>query len=276
MSFRQSSFEQDPMEATGSFTGSFTGELEGTASFSSTASVALNAGGGGGTLVIPNAYFNGGVGGNNIVLADTAIIPNAELAIYTLETWINPIEYTAFAAPFALGTGGDSFLWHLNGGGTQDMFDGGGVANGFQVVPRNAWTHIALAVTGTVWELYFNGLLEASGTGQTAITPANGRRIAGDGGVASEQIFGFLSDLRFWTVKRTPSEIFDNYRSRLGGSEVGLAGYWKLDEDPSSSIAFNSSAVSASDSGTLEGGSVTNTGSLFIPNMAPSVFWSIS
>lgn len=47
MTFRKSSFEQDPMEATGSFTGTFVGPIE-SASFAETASFALNAGGGGG------------------------------------------------------------------------------------------------------------------------------------------------------------------------------------------------------------------------------------
>ncbi len=43
MTFRKSSFEQDPMEATGSFTGAFDGTIE-SASFAETSSFALNAG----------------------------------------------------------------------------------------------------------------------------------------------------------------------------------------------------------------------------------------
>lgn len=48
---------------------------------------------------------------------------------------------------------------------------------------------------------------------------------------------GLVDEIRFWNVARTPATIAANMHRRLGGTEAGLVGYWRLDETAGSVAA---------------------------------------
>ena len=49
---------------------------------------------------------------------------------------------------------------------------------------------------------------------------------------------GGLSDVRLWSIARSPAQIAGTRFSRLTGSEAGLVAYWRLDEG-SGDIAYD-------------------------------------
>ena len=53
---------------------------------------------------------------------------------------------------------------------------------------------------------------------------------------------GYLSDVRIWNKYRALSDVQSDYTTRLKGTETGLLGYWKLDDNPSATDIPNASA----------------------------------
>jgi len=51
-----------------------------------------------------------------------------------------------------------------------------------------------------------------------------------------------MADVRLWTTVRTQSEIVAQMRQRLSGNEDGLVAYYRLDDDPLSAVASDSTA----------------------------------
>lgn len=98
------------------------------------------------------------------------------------------------------------------------------------------WVHIAVSRSGSQVVMYQNGSPIATATYATAIS-GHGAVSTRRQNPASYGNVGFtvspLSDLRIWSVARTPAEIAANYTNRLTGTEAGLVGYWRLDEDES-------------------------------------------
>jgi hypothetical protein len=102
--------------------------------------------------------------------------------------------------------------------------------------PLNEWTHVALtyAVIGpsSQLRLYTNGVLAFGAIGPRAIATTytqNDFRIGGR--QAFSQFFqGQIDEVRVWDSARTPTEITNNFRRRLVGSESRLLAYFKFDE----------------------------------------------
>lgn len=131
-------------------------------------------------------------------------------------------------------------------------------------VPLNQNTHVAITMdmSGAVANIYFDGVpqeLTASHAG-TANSFANPNVITVGasnfaGGSSYGEFFdGKASDIRYWNVIRTPTQILTNMHNTLVGNEVGLVGYWKLDGN------FNDSTSNANNL-TASGGPT------FIPNV---------
>lgn len=94
-------------------------------------------------------------------------------------------------------------------------------------VVLNTWTHVAFTVSATGNAIcYLNGVAAQSGT--VAVIPTKARTIPywGKSSFAGESLFpGKMTELRFWTVERTASQILANYKTSLTGTETGLLLY---------------------------------------------------
>jgi hypothetical protein len=108
-------------------------------------------------------------------------------------------------------------------------------------IATGIWYHLAVTVDISVPTMvfYFDGSAVASSMTLTAATSIRTDGSAdfaigavnANGTNESDYFDGLLDDVRFWNDIRTANEIANNRRRELSGSEGGLLGYWKLNED---------------------------------------------
>lgn len=93
------------------------------------------------------------------------------------------------------------------------------------------WTHYAAVADGSKIRLYVNGELknEADAVFSTAFSSGSGL-IIGNAIWGEQQLVGKITEVRLWETVRTAAEIADNYAKELTGTESGLYGYWKFNE----------------------------------------------
>ena len=100
------------------------------------------------------------------------------------------------------------------------------------------WYHIAVtfdASTSTAI-FYIDGSSVNSDTGSaTSIYNGTAPFVVGarlnNGSSVIKFFDGLIDEVRVWNDIRTTSEISDNYQTELAGTETGLAGYWKFNDD---------------------------------------------
>lgn len=112
-------------------------------------------------------------------------------------------------------------------------------------VTTDQWVHLAATrtrATGIVL-VFVNGVLEGIGTGNTNTLTASPSMTIG--GRADRDFFaGQMSDLRIWSIVRTQAEILQNMHHRLEGNEVGLVGYYRLDDASGTQARFKDASPS--------------------------------
>ncbi|MDI6766340.1 MAG: T9SS type A sorting domain-containing protein [Bacteroidota bacterium] len=96
------------------------------------------------------------------------------------------------------------------------------------VVQVGAWTHVAGTYDGSYVRLYING-------GLVAETPYSANIGSGNtglyiGGLGWQYYHGLIDEVRLWNITRSQAEIQSYKDSTLMGNEIGLIGYWPLDE----------------------------------------------
>ncbi len=111
--------------------------------------------------------------------------------------------------------------------------------------PRDGqtWMHVAATYDGSTMKLYVNGVLEGSITGPSSIVSnANNLLIGADPSDLMGKFFnGCIDEARLWNVARTQQQIREFMCRKLTGSESGLVGYWRMDEN-SGLTAFDETA----------------------------------
>jgi hypothetical protein len=128
-------------------------------------------------------------------------------------------------------------------------------------VVANKDQHVAAvfdSVADTV-TLYIDGLQVAQTTGQTNAITANsvsltvGADPINDALTGGFHFDGFIREVRIWDLARSQAQLAANMHASLIGSETGLSGYWRLDEQTGATA--NDSSPSNFD-GTLSGDAV--------------------
>jgi Concanavalin A-like lectin/glucanases superfamily len=109
-------------------------------------------------------------------------------------------------------------------------------------VSTGQWLHVAVTRkrTNGVLLLYVNGVLEGSAVG-------NDHRLVQSstitiGGRADRNFYtGLMAEVRLWKTVRTQSQLVANLHHRLSGTEDGLVGYYRFDDDGTDARAHDSS-----------------------------------
>ena len=132
-------------------------------------------------------------------------------AAYTIEAWVYPTSWAAY--PTIVGNDYTVSYWlGLNTSGHIRFYPrGGSLVEGANVVPLNTWTHVAATYnSASGWAIYFNGLLDGTGSLTGAVgTSANDLRIGADRSLGAPAYFwhGYLDEIRIWSSARTMAEI---------------------------------------------------------------------
>lgn len=218
-----------------------------------------------------------GVAGNTSLIlsreTSQAIKASSTPLSFTLEAWVWVAD-PALRRPQPLFTRyprlapvqGDSqaeFLLQLQGNGNLNLFFGGGDQNpnrvalnlncGFDVVPANRWTHIALTVSTPPVRVNPNDV-RVYANGQLACQWPNSSNPMGFNGtrqVMHDQPFAFsnyqsngqcegqvqtfsgrMDEIRVWAGVRTAAQILGSYTTVTSSSSPGLVGQFSLDRLP--------------------------------------------
>jgi hypothetical protein len=154
----------------------------------------------------------------------------------TLEAWVYPQNGGTIVSR---GHGGDGSITDYI---LQLVDFGAGIKVGFFAagdwdysvgsLPVNAWTHVAVTYDGTNKRFYIDGSLDSTSMRAGTIYSSGSPVYVGrQGSVCNCNLFkGQIDELRIWNTVRTSSEISQNARRSLKGSESGLLAYFRFDE----------------------------------------------
>ncbi len=124
------------------------------------------------------------------------------------------------------------------------------------VIPEHTWTHIAVTYDHGTITSYVDGVavevFAGSGTIGDAHPTKDTLRIGGrENNPANQYFAGQISDVQVWNTARTAGEIGSDLNGTLSGTETGLLGYWKFNENSGT----NADNLTANSDGTLGGAS---------------------
>ncbi|OYW76021.1 MAG: hypothetical protein B7Z37_10785 [Verrucomicrobia bacterium 12-59-8] len=150
---------------------------------------------------------------------------------------------------------------------------------GGTVIQNDTWYHAAVTYdTSTyTWNIYLNGVLDATFTNATGAVPRNDSiqhfgigTAMNSTGVAAGYFQGIIDEVRVWNVARTGTQIAANKTSEITTATTGLLARYGLNEGTGTS-ANNSVGVSGAPLGTLTNSPMWVNGAPFNANAAPSV-----
>ena len=126
-------------------------------------------------------------------------------------------------------------------------------------VTVDEWMHVAITYDNGTIKTYANGSLIETYVGSGSINDVhptlNDFLIGGRLNSPSTKYFeGQIADVRIWNTVRSQAEI--NSSNDLTGTETGLVGYWRLNDEPGTTVADSSSQTNT---GILGGGSLDQT-----------------
>lgn len=154
---------------------------------------------------------------------------------FTCEAWIYPTSYTGSAAEIISRRNASVGAWFLRlstvgqlEGGYGDGSGNFTVANSYQSVPLNQWTHVALVVSSVsskTFAFYVNGTLVTGTSSLTAATTLvqSGNLSVGCYGAGTADFFnGYISEARVWSAAQTQTQIQNNMAINCVGNETNL------------------------------------------------------
>ncbi|EDM81096.1 VCBS [Plesiocystis pacifica SIR-1] len=214
-------------------------------------------------------YFNGS--GTHIALGNPAA---AQITgDQTIEMWIRPAALGKRQNPIAKAYGGEGTItlesdgsinyYYGTSGGNDSPYVGFGT--GEPIIRVGEWAHIAIVrdlQNGTLrW--YHDGRLVQEMAAPHPQAKAGSNPLTIGTGYAG-RFHGEISEVRLWSVARTQAQLQANLRMRLLGSELGLAGYWPLDES-GGAVAYDRSG--RNNNGTINSGHWRGYGPAFHPRV---------
>jgi hypothetical protein len=131
----------------------------------------------------------------------------------TVHTWVRPRTFTGWDSLLAFGTGGDEFLFALNGGKSA-VYSNHAVPS-FVTSPATlnagSWAFVSLVRNGGQVHFYRNTTKDATLTWDNFALPITGafRGVGGDGG--GENFDGEMAHLLIYNRALSPSELRNNY-----------------------------------------------------------------
>ena len=168
---------------------------------------------------------------------------------YTLEAWIRPdtVSTHGIFSKWVAGTWPPNYWFHLAGGDV-DFYNGRTIRG--PAIDANTWTHVAVTVDASdKQKLYIDGSYSGYQT-NAGSSPANaGKLYIGYRGDAY-RFDGMMDEVRIWNDVRTATEISDNYKTPLSGSEANLVAYYKFDDNLNDSSGNNLHGTASGDIGT--------------------------
>lgn len=96
------------------------------------------------------------------------------------------------------------------------------------ITPGN-WYHVAVVKKNGELELYLNGVLEGRNTRILQNTNSTSDLYIGSDITTQENFNGMITDVRYWNIARTSSDINANETTDYNGNEANLVGLWKFD-----------------------------------------------
>ncbi len=206
-----------------------------------------------------------GTAGSRLELGDVFNELNFPL---TIEAWVLPLEWSPFFSPVLasdnVGAGGHyyGFWFRFNVSGNLIFEIGDGSGAGYTdrrgmvtstSVPLNEWTHIAVVATSvTDMSFYFNGVLQpadetdGAATNYSILHTSYPAYIGAQVTPTTEVNFeGVLDEVRLWDIERSEDEIRSRMCQKLNGTESGLIGNWRFDEDYAGAVVLDFSPTGA-------------------------------
>jgi len=159
-----------------------------------------------------------------------SVIEGVKLAdkSFAVELWTQRINNTA-GVLFAQGdvefgfNGSNNFYGKF---GTQTIVTTGSYTS------SNDWMHWSVSydyVAKTV-SFYMNDQIALGSTAVTSVFNPQGRIFIGQSMAIDKNYSGYLHDLRIWESVKGQGNVIANMNVRMRGDEVGLSGYWPMDE----------------------------------------------
>lgn len=153
---------------------------------------------------------------------------------FTIEAWVYPqgsvfsrivfaqLSTTNFAA-LSTNTGNTIYFYVMKNGTTYSVATTGSI-------PQNQWTHVAARWTSAsnTPEVFFNGVLQATGSGGSSSTGTNNTLSIGARPGGAQYFPGQLDEVRIWTTARTVCNINATMNKILAGNEPGLGLYYNF------------------------------------------------
>lgn len=162
----------------------------------------------------------------------------------TLEAWIRPKATDGIRPIVQHGASGTAAVLRINDGKYEvGSADGGSHLASVDVPEGDVghWVHLAGVYDGAQWVLYRNGEQIASEPDATGALLSNEPwAIGAQGGGTGGHFKGQIRDVRVWRVPRTQQEVLADTKTELTGTELGLAGWWKMGEGQGNSVRDSS------------------------------------
>jgi len=116
-----------------------------------------------------------------------------------------------------------------------------------QALASNRWYHVAATFDGTKKTLYIDGAVAAAAVWQSALA-TNSYPVWFGGNAASPADTGFrgvMDNVRIWSVTRSQSDLQSCTNRTLRGTEGGLVGEWRFDDNARTNFLTLDSAAGA-------------------------------